>query len=105
MILGYNQEENASNFNKNSYLHEATFLKCNKRLVNKRKLTEDEKAAPALFNSKHLAHVWEYFRTRQDIPCKYCAWAAYYVDLSIENTQNKLNENDCALKRNLRQRS
>ena len=69
------------------------------------KLLENEKAALTLLNSKHLAHARKYCRTRQDVPCKHCACLACYVDLSIENTQDKSNENDCAPRRSLRQRS
>ena len=102
--LGHNCKGNASNLNKSGYLRKTAYLKCSKRLVNKNKLLEDQKAVLTLLNSKHLAHACKCCKTRQDAPCKYYLFLACYTDLSIENTQDKSNKNDYALRRILRQR-
>ena len=72
--------------NKSGYLRKAAWLKCNKRLINKNKLLEDQKAVLTLLHSKYLAHACKCYRTRQDVPCKYCMCLACYVDLSIKNS-------------------
>ena len=74
------------NLNKNSYLCKAACSNCNKRLVNKDKLSGDKKAALTLLNCEHLAHTCKHLRTRKDIPYKCCTYLAFYVDLRIEST-------------------
>ena len=56
LILSCNQEENASDLNKNGRLHKASYSKYNKMLVNENKLLEEEKATLTFFKSKHLPH-------------------------------------------------
>ena len=72
----------------NGYLSGARCSVCEKIIVNKSNLINEESASETIFNKKNLMFSCENYSTSKEIPCSFCMCRQCYVDVSINDEKN-----------------
>jgi len=81
-LTGLSEEQIVANLEK-GYLLGAKCSLCNKVIVNKTRLTDQEAATETIFNSKSLLFSCDNYKAAMDIPCIFCMCLRCFVDISI----------------------
>ena len=87
-LMGLSEEQIIANLEK-GYLIGAHYSVCNKVIANKMKLEGQESATETMFNKKRLLFNYNNYSTAKDIHCSFCMYYQYFIDISINNKNNK----------------
>ena len=77
---GSSQEQDTHNLNNNGCLFESNCSACEKRVVNKNKLSDEESLNETIFNNKCALFSFKCFRTQQDMCFTFCMCQKCYVE-------------------------
>lgn len=86
-IRGLSEEQIIGNLD-SGYLLGASCSVCNKVIVNKNNLTDEEKATETMFNRKLLLLTCDNFRAANDVYCRFCMCGQCYRDIYINDEKS-----------------
>ena len=86
-IRGLSEEQIIGNLD-SGYLLGASCSVCNKVIVHKNNLTDEEKATETMFNRKLLLLTCDNFRAANDVSCRFCMCGQCYRDICINDEKS-----------------